>query len=642
MAGGLVELSYCGLQDIFLTGSPQVTYFKIVYRRHTNFAIESKEQHFIGDSNFGQEISSIVSKCGDLMNQVYLEICLPKIDLIKKSTSYNIDKQTSKEQFILVEHYYKLVYNYITLNTVISRKIYNLLLTNNLSVLDIKQIISIDKHVQELNECRLSLQKYIESSLIFDKIDTFSTFSPDRVSLIQQLKTFDICILFNSIILKFENELSHMSGCVILDESLVKKQLFHVIKNTIYPQMKLFYTNVYDIFIEKQRIYNSFLNGTYIERYKFAWVEEIGHAIIDYVEIKIGNRIIDKHTGDWLILFNNLYLHEYQYANYHNMIGNVKELTIFDDKVKDMYRVIIPFQFWFCRHTGQSLPLVALRHNDITFTLGLKNLDKLCYVEDTDELPDIANIQSQFGINIVDAKLYVDYIYLGMSERKRFAESTHEYLIEIVQYNNFEIYGKSFRAHLDFKHPTKYICWFIQPKSYRKNPTGRNKCQWNNFSSIDNTNSPSCMQYGTKYPSMYHQKQLSSNANISSDPISSCKFQINSYNLTNSELDTKYLNCVQPYSYFNHTVPIGQYIYSYALNPMDHQPSCTINLSKIDDFSLFLDLEDDFVDKINGIGKYEILNDCYDNNCYGAHLGVYAMSYTILRFMSGMADVAFQ
>ena len=74
MAGGLIQLAVYGSQDIFLTGTPQITFFKIVYRRHTNFALESIQQHFIGQVNFGQEVTSVIEKLGDLMNRVYLEI----------------------------------------------------------------------------------------------------------------------------------------------------------------------------------------------------------------------------------------------------------------------------------------------------------------------------------------------------------------------------------------------------------------------------------------------------------------------------------------------------------------------------------------------------------------------------------------
>ena len=53
MGGGLMQLVAYGAQDIYLTGNPQITFFKVVYRRHTNFAMKSIKQYFDGNANFG-------------------------------------------------------------------------------------------------------------------------------------------------------------------------------------------------------------------------------------------------------------------------------------------------------------------------------------------------------------------------------------------------------------------------------------------------------------------------------------------------------------------------------------------------------------------------------------------------------------
>ena len=85
MAGGVMQLVAYGAQDIYLTGNPMITYFKIVYRRHTNFAIESIEQTFNGRANFGSKITSTISRNGDLINSICLQLVLP--DLTYTSTS---------------------------------------------------------------------------------------------------------------------------------------------------------------------------------------------------------------------------------------------------------------------------------------------------------------------------------------------------------------------------------------------------------------------------------------------------------------------------------------------------------------------------------------------------------------------------
>lgn len=604
MAGGLIQLVSYGTQDIFLTGSPQITFFKIVYRRHTNFAVEPIQQHFIGVTNFDKEMSSIIDKLGDLMNHVYLEIDLPKVDLLKNSTHWKNNQIDSKKQLDRAYQYYNLVYEYISTNTEIIRNLNILLRTNNISLNDIENTMNDINFISELEQKRNELISYIENNNNFNDIQEFF---PNKYILGKQINRIDIQIIFNSIANGIKKFYKHM----VMDEisSLIRKKMEKIIAEQLYPEMKHFYILAYNFYISKQKLYQSFLDGTYLERYKFAWVEEIGHAIIDKIEIRIGNQLIDKHTGDWLILFNKIFIDEYQLENYYKMIGNVTELIVFDDKVKNSYKLIIPFQFWFCRYTGLSLPLVALRYHDIMFTIKLKDLSKLCYVEDDPNLPDILTIQTQYNINIIDAKLYVDYIFLDTDERRRFAQSTHEYLIEIVQYNDFslnDIPSKKYSVHLNFAHPTKFIIWFVQPSYYRENPTGRNKCQWNNFATNNKT--------GYTMVSTY--------------------LKLNSYNRTDPSINVKFYNYLQPYLYFQHSPTDGYNVYSFSIKPMEHQPSSTINLSRIDDLSIVMEFTDDFLNIVNNGNTNDI--------AIGIYFGAYVMSYNILRIVSGMAGLAFQ
>ena len=77
--GGLLQLVAKGKQDVFLTGNPQVSWFKMVYRRYTNFAIESQPMYFDGSPNFGKRITCNVPRRGDLLGQVFLEVTLPAL-----------------------------------------------------------------------------------------------------------------------------------------------------------------------------------------------------------------------------------------------------------------------------------------------------------------------------------------------------------------------------------------------------------------------------------------------------------------------------------------------------------------------------------------------------------------------------------
>jgi len=80
MGGGLMQLVAYGAQDIYLTGNPQITFFKVVYRRHTNFAMESIEQVFNGIADWGKRVTATISRNGDLVHRMYLQVTLPRVE----------------------------------------------------------------------------------------------------------------------------------------------------------------------------------------------------------------------------------------------------------------------------------------------------------------------------------------------------------------------------------------------------------------------------------------------------------------------------------------------------------------------------------------------------------------------------------
>ena len=79
MGGGLMQLVVKGQQDTFLIGNPQITFFKMVHKQHTNFSMESIEQHFNGTVDFGRKLNCIISKNGDLIHKMYLSVQLPAV-----------------------------------------------------------------------------------------------------------------------------------------------------------------------------------------------------------------------------------------------------------------------------------------------------------------------------------------------------------------------------------------------------------------------------------------------------------------------------------------------------------------------------------------------------------------------------------
>ena len=81
MSGGLIEIITYGSQDLFLTGTPEITFFKVVYRRYTNFSVDSIRVNFDDPVGFGSSSSLTVPRIGDLAHKMYLEVVLPHVTL---------------------------------------------------------------------------------------------------------------------------------------------------------------------------------------------------------------------------------------------------------------------------------------------------------------------------------------------------------------------------------------------------------------------------------------------------------------------------------------------------------------------------------------------------------------------------------
>jgi len=90
MAGGLMQLVAYGAQDVFLTGTPEITFWKVSYRRHTNFAMESIEQTFSGQADFGRRVTCTISRNGDLAYRTYLQVTLPEINQSMRGSSGSV------------------------------------------------------------------------------------------------------------------------------------------------------------------------------------------------------------------------------------------------------------------------------------------------------------------------------------------------------------------------------------------------------------------------------------------------------------------------------------------------------------------------------------------------------------------------
>jgi hypothetical protein len=389
MGGGLLQLVAYGAQDVYLTGNPQITFFKAVYRRHTNFAIEAIQQTFNGTPGFGQRVTTTVARNGDLIHRVYLALDL-----------------TSMEQ------------------------------------------------------------------------------------------TPEVCKYF-------------------------------------------------------------------------------GLRLINYVEIEIGGQKIDKQYSHWMYIWNELSLPKSKRAGYDDMVGATGGAVSGLNK-----QLFVPLEFWFCRNVGLALPLIALQYHEVKINLNFESMDK-CKADG--ENSDLGS----FG-----ASLWVDYIFLDTDERRRFAQLSHEYLIEQLQFTGEEAVAANVKSKLNFNHPCKELVWFVSNKN--------KKSDWMNYTTSDD---------------------MKEDAITSVNKTASAKLVLNG-NDRFAERNGSYFNMVQPFQH-HENIPsnAGINVYSFALKPEEHQPSGTLNMSRID--TAVLNLTTNSVDTTNDA------------------LNVYAVNYNVLRIMSGMGGIAY-
>ena len=105
---------------------------------------------------------------------------------------------------------------------------------------------------------------------------------------------------------------------------------------------------------------------------KVAWVRNPGYSLIDTISIEINGRQICKHFGEWMMLWNSMFNPKANDLSFKKMIGDIPELTDYSNGKKS-YKIYIPLQFWFCRSSANSLPLVSLEYSDVKINLSLKD-----------------------------------------------------------------------------------------------------------------------------------------------------------------------------------------------------------------------------------------------------------------------------
>jgi hypothetical protein len=187
----------------------------------------------------------------------------------------------------------------------------------------------------------------------------------------------------------------------------------------------------------------------------------LGYALLKKIELEIGGQIIDTQYGEWLFLWENLTADFDTSFKLDSMVGgglagSVTTQTSCGGRPGVLY---IPLQFWFNRNPGLALPLIALQYHEVRFNIYLSKATDLVTATGSYSISSAAAALPQ----IKDMSLYIDYIYLDVDERRRFAQESHEYLIDQIQTGIQQtITSASARIDLTLNHPVKELVWVFQ------------------------------------------------------------------------------------------------------------------------------------------------------------------------------------
>jgi hypothetical protein len=317
------------------------------------------------------------------------------------------------------------------------------------------------------------------------------------------------------------------------------------------------------------------------------WTRSVGHVLISDVNIEIGGQSIDKHYGDYMHIWNQLTQTAEHEDGFNVMIGNTTALTTPAAAIPAA-TLYVPFHFWFCENAGLSLPLIALQYHDVKFNVTFNSAAN-CYITDN-------NLAPSSGVpSLSNASIFVDYVYLDTDERRQFAQVQHEYLIDQLQFTGTDSFaGSSLNEKLQFNHPVKELLWVFQLDANTVNGANR----WTDYTDSGAT---------------------VANAYIGNDVLATAKLQLNGQDRFSTRTGA-YFNLVQPYQHHTRIPSTGIYCYSFALHPEQHQPSGSVNMSRIDNTTF---------------------NYTLTTGSATGQIRVYARNVNVLRIMAGMGGLAY-
>lgn len=321
----------------------------------------------------------------------------------------------------------------------------------------------------------------------------------------------------------------------------------------------------------------------------YYWTNGIGNVLVKQVDLEIGGQLIDRHYSEWLDIWSQLTVNASKIGAYDAMVGNYSSISGIEANAINQLRLYVPMYFWFNRDYAMVLPLIALQYHTIVLKITLRDFNS-CYRNNT-----VSTTLDSSLYQIQQFRIWADYVYLDMEERRKFAQTSHEYLIEQLQFAGDEFIsstGNSVSKKLIFNHPVKELYWVHV----------RNDFEQTNI--------------------LTGNQQLDYSLSTDIETFGEGVLQLNGVERFEKR-NANYFRLVQNYQFHTHYSNKNIYTYSFGVYPEKPQPSGTCNMSKFTNITLYLD--------------YYSINHSQNDMI----LKVFCINYNIFRIMSGMAGLAF-
>ena len=328
------------------------------------------------------------------------------------------------------------------------------------------------------------------------------------------------------------------------------------------------------------------------------WVNAVGYAIIESIELIIDGNTIDKHVGLWFDIWNEL------------TDPNRKEWPLVGKRIdSDSKHIItetntnyyVPLHLFFNRNPGLALPIFIIGENQIKIKLKFNNLINLLNFNIQTNITSIDTTAS-----IINFKFFTTYIYLEEEEEIRIRNALPaEYLIETITRLG-DINSNTTITNIQYENPTKELIWVFRHNNRILAPilednntieSKKGKADINETPENHEVNVPALNIQDTEtiHPNDIFNYSNYKKLNIGTyDTFSSLTLKIRNQNRFN-DTDASFFRTMQPYKHHSN-IPGGIdrilkkqfiYVYSFALNPEEYQPSGSYNFGRLNDKTSF-------------------------------------------------------